>query len=148
MRTLSEFQNINKGNPRLNCNNIRKKAGKCAEYFTDKEIHNILQMLILLSKKRLTNTYIVYYLRYQILHTEWLKEIYANGYFEYSNEKYGDFFHFKNYIKNADRKELFYSKTSTKIINEYDNNLYELKVEAIKDNDGEWECIEYWEVIK
>jgi len=148
MRTLFEFQNINKNNLHLNCNNIRKKAGKCAEYFTDEEINNILQMFILLSKKRLTNIYIVDYLRYQILCTVWVKEVYANGYLEYENVKYGDFLHFKNYVKNANRRELIYSKTEDNIINQYDNNIYELKLKVTEDDDGDWKCIEYWEVVK
>lgn len=141
MRTLQEFQNLNRNNSRLNCKNIRKKAGKCGKYFTDKEITDIIEMFISKSKRVLTVTYLVYFMRYQIMYTNWVKDVYANGYLEYEDGKYGDFAHFKWFIQGKNKQELFYSSSSNADIDGYDNKKYKL-IYDYENND------DYWEVVK
>jgi len=147
MRTLNEFQKINENNLKFSYKNIRKKAGKCGEYFTDKEIDFIIVSAISMSRKILTITYLVYYMRYQILYTDWVKDVYSNGYLEYENLKYGNIIEFQNYIKDSDIKDILYSKSSNATIEKFDNRKYELVNEIIT-IDGEVECDEYWRVVE
>jgi len=147
--TLIEYREINKNNKTLTIKNIRKRAGKCGEYFTNKELRFIIRTFIKKSRKRLRVVDFIDYMRYQIIFTDWMKEIHADGRMEYSNKKYGNYHSFKKEIDSPiTRYRKLYDKDSKVIIDNYDNNNYEYVLSSFEDENGNIIDNDYWRIIK